>query len=236
MWWRSHGASAATEQKPGLDRWRRTFLNVVRTKGFLSALLFYRVCVRDHLQLAPGLSHWVLGNLCRTACKLLLCSFLCDVALVWAFVSAFNGDKCVQNHSRQPGHGAGTNILPLFFIYSRPMSGIRMMIGCCRRWRTVILRKWLPCWVKREPVLPNKIVRAKLRKYNLNLSVKCMRGEKNQHWMCMPPSGIKNQRPSWKWGFLFHLKHNTFWKTPFWYSVFAVLHLKFHFRITKPLR
>lgn len=105
------------------------------------------------------------------------------------------------------------------------MSGIRMMTDCCRQWRMAILRKWLHCWVKREPVPPNKIARAKLRKYNLNLwksNLRCV-----HHWH------------EWKAGdhpdsevyfFIWCTVHSGELLSG---SLFAFLLLKCHFRISK---
>lgn len=126
--------------------------------------------------------------------------------------------------------GTSTNNVSPFFFYSRPMSGIRMMIDYCKRWRMVILKKWLHCWVKREPVPPNKIARAKLRKSNLNLWFMEKKTALDVH-----DTVIKHQGLYCKWRY-FHLKHNIFWKASFWWSIFIILHLKFRFIIRNLLR
>lgn len=54
---------------------------------------------------------------------------------------------------------------PLFLLFLyRPMSGTRMMTGCCRPWRMEMRRRWPHCSARRGPVPPNTTARARPRK------------------------------------------------------------------------
>lgn len=87
----------------------------------------------------------------------------CPVVKLKAFVKLLVGSRAWGDLGRQ-WCSRCRSPLCLCLLLHRPMSGIRMMIGCCRLWRMEMPRRWPHCWARKGPVPPSMTARARPRK------------------------------------------------------------------------